>query len=163
MAIVTNQWVNSYKRLIPGYEAPVYVYWARHDRSALVRLPEHKRGYEKAMRAELRMPDAACNPYLAFSVMLAAGLEGIKQGWELPDPVEQSVFEMSEAERKKRGIRMLPQSLGEAIAIAQESKFLKEVLGESLFNSLIENKKIEWNKYCGEISSFELEKYLPVL
>ncbi len=163
MAIVTNQWVNSYKRLTPGYEAPVFVYWARHDRSALVRLPEHKRGYERAMRAELRMPDAACNPYLAFSVMLAAGLEGIKQGWELPEPVEQSVFEMSEAERKKRGIRMLPQSLGEAIQVAQESKFLKDTLGEQIFHSLIENKKIEWNKYCAEISSYELEKYLPVL
>lgn len=163
MAIVTNQWVNSYKRLVPGYEAPVFSYWARHDRSALVRLPEHKRGYERAMRAELRMPDAACNPYLAFSVMLAAGLEGIKQGWELPEPVEQNIFEMSDTERKKRGIRMLPQSLGEAISVAQESKFLKEALGERIFNSLIENKKIEWNKYCGEISSFELEKYLPVL
>ncbi len=163
MTIVTNQWVNSYKRLIPGYEAPTYIYWARRDRSALVRVPAHKPGYESAMRAELRMPDAACNPYLAFSVMLAAGLEGIKQGLELPDPVEQSVFEMSEADRKKRGIRMLPQSLGEAIAIAQNSKFLKDALGEHIFHSLIENKKIEWNKYCAEISSFELEKYLPVL
>jgi glutamine synthetase len=141
----------------------VFVYWAKRDRSALVRLPAHKRGYEKAMRAELRMPDAACNPYLAFSVMLAAGLEGIKQGLELPEPIEQGVFEMSEVDRKKRNIRMLPQSLGEAIAIAQESKFLKDTLGEHIFHSLIENKKIEWNKYCAEISSFELEKYLPVL
>ena len=163
MTIVTNQWVNSYKRLIPGYEAPVFVYWAKRDRSALVRLPAYKRGYERAIRAELRMPDAACNPYLAFSVMLAAGLEGIKQGLELPEPVEQSVFEMSEAERKKRGIRTLPQSLGEAIAIAQESKFLKETLGEHIFHSLLENKKLEWSKYCAEISSFELGKYLPVL
>ncbi len=163
MTIVTNQWVNSYKRLIPGYEAPVYAYWAKHDRSALVRLPAHKRGYENAMRAELRLPDAACNPYLAFSVMLAAGLEGVRQGLELPDAVEQSAFQMTAADRKKRGIRMLPQSLGEAISIAQESKFLKDTLGEQIFNSLIENKKIEWNKYCAEVTSFELEKYLPVL
>ena len=163
MAIVTNQWVNSYKRLVPGFEAPVYVTWAKHDRSALVRLPAHKRGYEKAMRAELRMADAACNPYLAFSVMLSAGLEGIKQGLELPEALEQSAFSMSASERKKRGIQMLPQSLGEAVAIAQESKFLKDTLGEQIFNSLLENKKIEWSKYCGEISSYELEKYLPVL
>ena len=163
MTIVTNQWVNSYKRLIPGYEAPVYVYWAKRDHSALVRLPAHKRGYEKAMRAELRMPDAACNPYLAFSVMLAAGLEGIKQGLELPEAIEQSVFEMSALERKKREICMLPQSLGEAISIAQGSKFLKDTLGEHIFHSLLENKKIEWNKYCAEVTSFELEKYLSVL
>ena len=163
MTIVTNQWVNSYKRLIPGYEAPVYVCWGKRNRSALVRLPAHKRGYESGVRAELRMPDAACNPYLAFSVMLAAGLEGIRQGLELPEPMEQSPFELSEADRKKRGIRMLPQSLGEAITIAQGSKFLKDALGEHIFNSLIENKKIEWNKYCAEVSSFVLEKYLPVL
>lgn len=163
MAIVTNQWVNSYKRLIPGYESPVYVSWGKKSRNALVRLPICKPGYENATRAEFRMPDAACNPYLAFSVMLAAGLEGIKQGLELPDAIEQSVFEMTDAERKKHGIRMLPQGLGEAIAIAQESKFLRDALGEHIFHSLIENKKIEWAKYCGEITNFELEKYLPVL
>jgi glutamine synthetase len=163
MCIVTNQWVNSYKRLIPGYEAPVHVAWAKRNRSALVRLPAIKPGYESALRAELRMPDAACNPYLAFSVMLAAGLEGIKRGFELPDPIEENMMEMSDAERKKKGIRTLPQSLGEAIAIAEESKFLKETLGEHIFRSLVENKKIEWNKYCAEITDFERDKYLPVL
>ncbi len=163
MTILTNQWVNSYKRLVPDFEAPVHAFWAKKNRSALVRLPSIKPGYEGALRAELRSPDAACNPYLVFSAMLAAGLEGIRQGLELPEAVEQNAFEMTDAERKKRGIRTLPQSLGEAIAIAQESKFLRETLGEHLFHSLIENKKIEWAKYCAEITDFELQKYLPVL
>lgn len=162
-SIVTNQWVNSYKRLIPGYEAPVYVTWARKNQNALVRLPMTKPGFEQATRVELRSPDAACNPYLVFSVILAAGLEGIRQGLELPEAVESHVFEMSDAERKKRGIRMLPQSLGEAIGIASESKFLRDALGEHLHKSLIENKKIEWAKYCAEITDFERESYLPVL
>ena len=163
MSLVTNQWVNSYKRLIPGFESPVYVFWGKRNRSALVRVPSYKPGFQNAMRAELRSPDAAGNPYLAFSVMLAAGLEGIKHGLELPDPVEQNVFEMSEAERKKKGLEMLPQSLGEAITIAQGSKFLKEALGEHIYHSLIENKKIEWNKYCAEVTDYEMKKYLPVL
>lgn len=162
-SIVTNQWVNSYKRLIPGYEAPVYINWARKNQNALVRLPMTKSGFERATRVELRSPDAACNPYLVFSVILAAGLEGIRQGLELPEPVEANVFEMSEAERKKRGIRMLPQSLGQAIAIAEQSQFLKNALGEHIYNSLLENKKIEWAKYCAEITDFERETYLPVL
>ena len=163
ICIVTNQWVNSYKRLIPGFEAPVYVSWAKRNRSALVRLPVYKPGYENGMRVELRSPDAACNPYLVFSLMLAAGLEGIKHGLELPEPLEQNAFEMSETEKAKRGIRMLPQSLGEAVSIAQTSKFLKDALGEHIFHSLIENKKIEWNRYCAEISDFERKNYLPVL
>jgi glutamine synthetase len=122
-----------------------------------------KAGFERATRVELRSPDAACNPYLVFSVMLAAGLEGIRQGLELPDAVEANVFEMGDAERKKRGIRMLPQSLGEAVALAEQSKFLKDALGEHIFGSLIENKKIEWAKYCAEITDFERQTYLPVL
>ena len=163
MSLVTNQWVNSYKRLIPGFEAPVLVTWAKRNRSALVRLPVYKPGFENAMRVELRSPDAACNPYLVFSVMLAAGLEGIKHGMELPEPIEQNLADLSEAERTKRGIRTLPQSLGEAITLAQGSKFMKEALGEHIFHSLIENKKIEWSQYCAEISDFERKKYLPVL
>ncbi len=163
ICIVTNQWVNSYKRLIPGFEAPVYVSWAKRNRSALVRLPVYKRGFENAMRVELRSPDAACNPYLVFSVMLAAGLEGMKHGLELPEPLEHNAFELTEDERSKRGIRMLPQSLGEAISLAQGSKFLKDTLGEHIFHSLIENKKIEWSRYCAEISDFERKNYLPVL
>ena len=163
ICILTNQWVNSYKRLTPGYEAPVDIYWAKRNRSALVRIPMYKPGHENSIRAELRSPDAACNPYLVFSVLLAAGLEGIKHQLELPDAVEQNTVGMSAAEKKKRGIEMLPQSLGEAIAIAEQSKFLKETLGEHIFHSLIENKKLEWNTYCVEITNYELEKYLPIL
>lgn len=162
--IVTNQWVNSYKRLVPGYEAPVYAYWSKNSPNAMVRLPAYKPGYEEAMRVELRLADAACNPYLTFAVMLAAGLEGIKHGYELPEPLENNALQaLSETDRKKRGLRAMPRSLGEAIAIAEESKFLKETLGEHIFDSLIRNKKIEWNRYCAEITNFELEEYLPVL
>lgn len=163
MCLVTNQWVNSYKRLTPGYEAPVHTFWGRKNPYALVRVPAYKSGHETAMRAELRSPDAACNPYLAFAVMLAAGLEGLKHGTELPEPVEQDIREMSASEREKKGIRLLPQSLGEAITIAQTSRFLKEALGEHIYHSLLENKKIEWGKYCAEITNYELEKYLPIL
>ena len=113
---MTNQWVNSYKRLVPGYEAPVYVTWARRNRSDLIRVPEYKPGKEMATRIEYRSPDAACNPYLAFSVMLAAGLAGIEHEYPLPEPTEENVFEMTEAERKQRGIDLLPGSLHEAIA-----------------------------------------------
>ncbi len=163
LCLVTNQWVNSYKRLIPGYEAPVYTFWSKRNGSSLVRVPSYRAGYEDGMRAELRSPDPSCNPYLAFSVMLAAGLEGIKHGYELPDSIEHEVHGLSEAERKKKGIELLPQSLGEAIAIAEKSKFLKDCLGEHIYHSLIENKKLEWGKYCAEISNYELDKYLPVL
>jgi glutamine synthetase len=163
MCVVTNQWVNSYKRLTPGFEAPVHVYWAKRNRSALVRIPMYKQGHEKSVRAEMRSPDASCNPYLVFSVMLAAGLEGIKHEIPLPDAVEQNLSSLSGAELKKRGVEILPQSLGEAISIAEESKFLKEALGDHIFDSLIENKKIEWSRYCAEISDYELKEYLPVL
>ncbi|MCG3175305.1 MAG: Glutamine synthetase [Candidatus Omnitrophica bacterium] len=163
LCIVTNQWVNSYKRLIPGFEAPVYRYWARKNTSALVRVPSHRPGNESETRAELRSPDGACNPYLAYAVMLAAGLEGIRNRYPLPDPVEENVVEMGEAERAKRGIGTLPQSLGEAIAIAQKSRFLKDALGPHIYHSLIENKKIEWAKYCAQITDYELQNYLPVL
>lgn len=163
ICILTNQWVNSYKRLTPGFEAPVDVYWAKRNPSALVRLPMYKQGHENSMRVELRSPDAACNPYLVFSVLLAAGLEGIRNQYELPDAMEQSMLGMSDSEKKKRGIEILPQSLGEAVAIAEGSRFLKDTLGEHIFHSLIENKKIEWSKYCAEITNYELTKYLPIL
>ncbi len=153
ICIVTNQWVNSYKRLTPGYEAPVHVCWGKRNRAALVRVPMYKAGHEKSIRVELRSPDAACNPYLVFSVMLTAGLEGIKHQYELPKPVEERP-DITET---------LPQSLGEAIVIAEGSRFLKDALGEHIFHSLIENKKIEWKKYCAEITNYELTKYLPVL
>ena len=163
ICLITNQWVNSYKRLIPGYEAPVYLFWARNNNQSLVRIPRYKVGHENSMRAEFRSPDPACNPYLAFAVMLAAGLEGIKHEYELPDAIEENISTLSEAERKKRKIGMLPGSLGQAISIAQDSKFLKEALGEHIYESFLENKKIEWNSYRAQITNYELEKYLPVL
>ena len=163
ICLVVAQWVNSYKRLVPGYEAPVYVSWARRNRSALVRVPTYKLGKEKATRAEFRCPDPACNPYLAFSVMLAAGLKGVKENYELSEPVEEDIFHMGEKERVKRGIASLPGSLGEAIAEAEKSSLVKETLGDHIFNKFIDNKKIEWDKYRIHVSRYELENYLPIL
>jgi len=160
---ITSQWVNSYKRLVPGYEAPVYISWARRNRSALVRVPMYKPGKEKATRIEFRSPDPACNPYLAFAVMLAAGLKGIEKGYELPPPVEEDIFEMSEASRKKHGIDSLPGSLSEAIQLTEKSELVREALGDHIFKKFIENKKIEWDQYRTHVSQFELEKYLPIL
>ena len=157
MCIITNQWVNSYKRLVPGFEAPFQVCWAKKNRNALVRVPAYKPGYDQAMRAELRLPDAACNPYLAFAVMLAAGIEGVRQGLDLPDAVEYKPHDTNGRSQH------LPQSLGEAVKLAENSKFLKDTLGEHIFHSLIENKKIEWAKYCAEITDYELKKHLPIL
>jgi len=157
------QWVNSYKRLVPGYEAPVYVSWARRNRSALVRVPMYKPGKEQATRAEFRCPDPACNPYLAFSVMLAAGLKGIEEGYELPDPVEEDIFEMSEKEREDRGIASLPGNLAEAVSEAENSALVRQALGDHIFEKFIANKKIEWDDYRTHVSRYELERYLPVL
>ena len=163
MCSVIAQWVNSYKRLVPGYEAPVYVSWARRNRSALVRVPMYKPEKANATRAELRCPDPACNPYLAFAVMLAAGLKGIEEGYELPDPVEEDIFEMTEAEREKAGIQALPGSLAEAIAETEKSEVVRECLGDHIFYKFIDNKKIEWDGYRTHVSQFEIDKYLPVL
>jgi len=160
---VTNQWVNSYKRLVPGYEAPVYLSWARRNRSDLVRVPEYRPGREKATRIEYRSPDPACNPYLAFSVMLAAGLEGIEKGLEPPKPVEENVYEMTEQEREKRGIGVLPASLLEAILLTEKSELVRKSLGEHVFEAFIQNKKIEWNQYRAQVTEYELKKYLPIL
>lgn len=163
MALVTNQWVNSYKRLVPGYEAPVYICWARRNRSALVRVPMYKPGREKATRIEVRHPDPACNPYLAFSVMLAAGMAGIEGNYDLPEPIEKDVYHMSSAEREKLGIASLPGSLKEAIDFARESKLLRETLGEHIFEYLIESKRIEWDEYRLVVHPYEIERYLPIL
>ncbi len=160
---VTNQWVNSYKRLVPGYEAPVYLSWARRNRSDLIRIPEYQPGKEKATRIEFRSPDPACNPYLAFSVMLAAGLEGIKKEYEVPEPVEENVYEMSQEERQKRGIGTLPGSLWEAIELTEESEVVREALGDHVCDAFITNKKIEWDLYRAQVTDYELKKYLPVL
>ena len=160
---VCNQWINSYKRLVPGYEAPIYVSWARRNRSDLVRVPEYRPGREKATRIEFRSPDPACNPYLAFSVMLAAGLEGIENNYEVPEPIEENVYEMGEAERIKRGIDVLPASLIEAIQITEKSALVRKALGDHVFDAFIQNKKIEWNQYRSQVTEYELEKYLPIL
>jgi len=163
ITLVTNQWVNSYKRLLPGFEAPVYMSWARRNRSDLVRIPEYKPGSEVHTRVEYRSPDPACNPYLAFAVMLAAGLDGIEHERPLPDPVEENVFEMSDADRAARGIGTLPGSLIEAIEAAEQSDLLRAALGPHVFESLIKNKRIEWERYRRHITDFELAEYLPIL
>lgn len=160
---VTNQWVNSYKRLIPGYEAPVYVSWARRNRSDLIRIPEYQPGKEKATRIEFRSPDPACNPYLAFSVMLAAGLEGIEKQYEIPEPVEENVYEMTNEERERRGIGTLPGSLGNAIELTEGSEVVRKALGDHVLDAFIKNKKIEWDRYRAQVTDYELKKYLPVL
>jgi glutamine synthetase len=160
---VCNQWVNSYKRLVPGYEAPVYLSWARRNRSDLIRVPEYRPGREKATRIEFRSPDPACNPYLAFSVMLAAGLEGIKNGYEPPSPIEENVYEMSAEERQKRGIGTLPASLLEAIQLTENSKVVRGALGDHVFEAFIQNKKIEWDEYSSQVTEYELNRYLPIL
>ena len=160
---VTCQWVNSYKRLVPGYEAPAYISWGTRNRSALVRVPEYKPGKEKATRAELRSPDPACNPYLTFAVMLAAGLKGIEEEYELPEPVEVDVYQLSEEELKARGIGTLPGSLGEAIELMEKSELVKECLGEHVFWSFIRNKKAEWDDYRAQVTEYEIKKYLPIL
>ncbi len=160
---VTNQWVNSYKRLVPGYEAPVYISWANRNRSTLVRVPMYKPGKETSTRIEFRCPDPACNPYLVFSVMLAAGLEGIKNKYKLSDPIEENIFEMDSAKREKRGIETLPENLYEAVKLMEGSKLVRETLGDHIFNKFIENKKIEWDRYRTHVSKYELDTYLPIL
>lgn len=161
--LVTNQWVNSYKRLVPGWEAPVYISWATRNRSDLIRVPEYKPGKEDETRFELRSPDPACNPYLCFSVTLAAGLAGIEEGLEPPGPVEANVYHMSEEERRRRGIGSLPASLLEAIQLAEKSELVRRALGEHVFNAFIQNKKIEWDRYRIHITDYELARYLPIL
>ena len=160
---VTNQWVNSYKRLVPGYEAPVYLSWARLNRSDLIRVPDYRPGNEDSTRIELRSPDPACNPYIAFSVMLAAGLEGIEQEYEVPDPVEENVYEMTEEQRKRRRIETLPASLLEAIMLTEKSVLVRRALGDHVFDAFIKNKKIEWQQYRTQVTDYELKRYLPIL
>lgn len=160
---ICNQWVNSYKRLVPGYEAPCYITWARRNRADLIRLPEYKPGKEVATRIELRSPDPACNPYLAFAVILAAGLEGIEKGYELPPPTEDNVFEMSPEARKRKGIKTLPGSLYEAIVLTEKSQLVKKALGEHAFNNFIQNKKVEWDRYRTYVTDYEMKNYLPIL
>jgi glutamine synthetase len=160
---VTNQWVNSYKRLVPGYEAPVYISWARRNRSAMIRVPMYKPGKEVATRIEFRSPDPACNPYLAFAVMLTAGLKGVDENYSLPEPIEEDIYEMDETAREKAGIISLPGSLFEAIQELEKSEVVQETLGDHIYYQLIANKKIEWNRFRTHVSKYEIENYLPRL
>jgi glutamine synthetase len=157
------QWINSYKRLVPGYEAPVYIAWSRRNRSALIRVPEYHPGKEKATRAEFRPPDPACNPYLTFAVMLQAGLEGIEKEYKLPEPIEKNLYHLSSEERKGLGIESLPDSLGEAVLITEQSQLVKKALGEHVFSRFIELKKNEWEDYRIQLTKYELDKFLPIL
>ena len=163
ISLLFAQWVNSYKRLVPGYEAPVYIAWSRRNRSALIRVPLYHPGKEKATRAEIRCPDPACNPYLAFAALLHAGLEGIERGYELPDPMETNLYELTVPERKSLGIEALPESLGEAIACAEDSEIVEKALGAELRDRLVALKRKEWDEYRVQLTQWEMERYLPIL
>ncbi len=163
IALVTNQWVNSYKRLVPGYEAPVYICWSRRNRSAMVRVPLYKPGKEAATRVELRNPDPACNPYLAFAAMLAAGLDGIEKGLELPPEAANNIYEMTAAERAEAGIDSLPEDLYQALQEFEKSTFVREALGDHVCDYLIRNKRQEWNDYKALVTPYEVDRYLSIL
>jgi glutamine synthetase len=160
---VTNQWVNSYKRLIVGYEAPVYVSWARNNRSALVRVPPTKRGKKESTRIEYRAPDSAANPYLAFAAILAAGLTGIERSYELPDEAAANLYELTPEQRLAEGIASLPGSLAEAITAMEGSELMADTLGEHVFEWVIRNKRAEWADYKAQVTPFELRRYLMSL
>ena len=157
------QWVNSYKRLVPGFEAPVYVAWSRRNRSALARVPLHRGGKEESTRMELRCPDPACNPYLTFAALLQAGLEGIEKGYELPEPMEKNLYHLAPDDRRRLGIEQLPENLGEAIELTAESELVLRTLGEHMFNRYVEIKRQEWDDYRVQVTQWELDRYLPVL
>jgi len=163
IALVTNQWINSYKRLVPGYEAPVYICWSRRNRSAMVRVPLYKPGKENATRVELRNPDPACNPYLAFAAMLAAGLDGIEKGMTLPPEASNNIYEMTEAERADAGIGSLPEDLYSAIQEFEKSSFVREALGDHVCDFLVRNKWAEWDDYKTLITPYEISRYLSIL
>ena len=160
---VTNQWVNSYKRLSGGGEAPAYISWGHNNRSALVRVPMYKPSKGNSTRVEFRSIDSACNPYLAFALMLSAGLKGIEGNYELPPGAEDDVWTLTDAERHELGIDPLPQSLGQAIAAMEKSELVAETLGEHVFEFFLRNKRAEWDEYRAQVTAFELDRYLPVL
>jgi len=163
LSAIFAQWVNSYKRLVPGFEAPVYVAWSQRNRSALIRIPLYKPGSEQATRAEIRCPDPACNPYLLFAALLHAGLEGIEKGYELPDPMETNLYHLTPEQRREQGIVSLPETLGEAVDALAESELMKRALGEHIFTRYIELKRKEWDDYRIQLTQWELDRYLAVL
>ena len=163
IACVCNQWVNSYKRLVPGYEAPAYATWAPVNRADLIRVPAYRPGKEASVRIEFRQPDPACNPYLAFAAILTAGLSGIENEYPPIQPSDRDAEKMSDAERASAGIRQLPGSLYEALKAAEGSEVLRSALGEYTYNSLLENKRIEWDRYRTAVTDYEIKRYLPIL
>src|SRR5437588_437391 len=160
MIAVLAPLVNSYKRLVPGYEAPVYISWARINRSALIRIPQASRGRPEATRLELRCPDPSCNPYLAFSAMLAAGLDGVKRGLELPKPVEENLYHFDDAALQKQGVKTLPGSLEEALNELAADEVVQSALGAHVCEWFLEAKRAEWNDYRIRVTPWELERYL---
>ena len=160
---ITNQTVNSYKRLVPGFEAPIHISWARNNRSGLVRVPIAKRGHANATRLEYRSPDPACNPYLAFALMLAAGLKGIEEGYDLPPEAEANLFELTDEELAKLGIDQLPQSLSDALRVMERSELVVDTLGEHIFEWFLRNKRSEWRSYKTQVTPFEYDRYLRSL
>jgi glutamine synthetase len=163
MAAVTNQWVNSYKRIWGGGEAPAYICWGHNNRSALVRVPMYKPHKGNSTRVEIRSPDSSANPYLLFAVLLAAGLKGIEEGYELPDGAEDDVWSLTDGERRALGIAPLPGSLSDAISALESSELMAETLGEHVFDFFLRNKRAEWESYRQQVTPFELSRYLPVL
>jgi glutamine synthetase len=160
---ITNQWVNSYKRLIGGGEAPAYICWGHNNRSAMVRVPMYKPNKGQATRVELRTIDSACNPYLAFAAILGAGMKGIEEGYELPPGAEDDVWSLNDRERKSLGIDPLPKTLYEAINVMENSEMLAETLGEHVYDFFLRNKRAEWEAYRGQVSTFERDQMLPVI
>jgi glutamine synthetase len=163
MTAITNQWVNSYKRLVDGFDAPIYISWARNNQSALVRVPTVKKGKPSSVRVEYRAADAACNPYLTLSVILSAGLAGIREGYELPPEIAANIHSMTPSERAAAGAKRLPETLSEALDIMARSELVAEALGEHVFDWFIRNKRKEWDRFQHHVSRFELESYLPIL
>ena len=163
ISVVTNQWVNSYKRLITGSEAPTHVSWGHNNRSAMVRVPMYKPLKGQSTRVEVRTIDAACNPYLAFAAVLAAGMKGIEESYDLPREAEDDVWSLTDRERRSLGLDPLPASLDDAIALAETSELLADTLGEHVFDFVLRNKRVEWEDYRGVVSSFERDRMLPVL
>ena len=163
LVAITNQWVNSFKRLVPGYEAPAYLAWGQKNRSALIRVPMYKPGNEKATRIEVRFPDPAANPYLAFAVLLSAGMAGVDGKYDLRPPLEEDVFHLTTDQRKKLNVEELPGSLDEAVKLMEKSALVRESMGDHVFNKFIENKRIEWDKFRIQVTKYELERYLPMI
>ncbi len=160
---ITNQTINSYKRLVPGFEAPVHISWARNNRSGLIRVPIPKRGNPSATRIEYRSPDPACNPYLAFAVLLAAGMKGIAEGYVLEPEAESNLFELTDAQLGALGIGQLPQSLSDSLKVMERSELVREALGEHIFEWFLRNKRNEWRGYKTHVSAYEIDRYLRAL